>query len=293
MIYSMTGYGAGFSDLKTGTINVEIKTVNGRYCDIQTNIPREYMALESDALKLIKSKVSRGRIKVNVTFESEETKNNTVLSSEKICSIIDDLKEIAIESGIEPIGTLDTVINAHYLISKVKAVPEIVDIKVPFNKVLKQALENLIESRAKEGKALLTDILKRIKRIDACRKKIYKLAPNVVKEFQERINKRLDNLNKNSDIEFDPVRVLTEIGLFSERVDVTEELVRMKSHLDLFNSTIDKGGVVGKKLDFVLQELFRETNTIGSKSGNSDISALVVSIKEELEKIREQIQNIE
>jgi len=293
MIYSMTGYGAGFSDLKTGTINVEIKTVNGRYCDIQTNIPREYMALESDALKLIKSKVSRGRIKVNVTFESEETKNNTVLSSEKIYSIIDELKGIAIESGIEPIGTLDTIINAHYLISKVRDVPEIVDIKVPFNKVLKQALENLIESRAKEGKALLTDILKRIKRIDACRKKIYKLAPNVVKEFQERINKRLDNLNKNSDIEFDPVRVLTEIGLFSERVDVTEELVRMKSHLDLFNSTIDKGGVVGKKLDFVLQELFRETNTIGSKSGNSDISALVVSIKEELEKIREQIQNIE
>ncbi len=293
MIYSMTGYGTGFSDSKAGTINIEIRTVNGRYCDIQTNIPREYMALESDALKLIKSKISRGRIKINFYFESKESKKSTILTSKKICSLIDELKNIAIESGIEPTGTLDTVINAHYLISKVKEVPEIVDIKTVFNKVLKQALENLIKSKSLEGKALLADILKRVKKIDSYRKKIARLAPNVVKEFQARINKRLDNLNKNTDIKFDPVRILTEVGLFSERVDVTEELVRMESHLNLFNSILDGGGAVGKKIDFVLQELFRETNTIGSKSGNSNISALVVSIKEELEKIREQIQNVE
>ena len=293
MIYSMTGYGAGFSDSKTGTINVEIKTVNGRYCDIQTNIPKEYMALETDLQKIVKSKVSRGRIKVSVTFNNNESESQANLSSKNLKSLIAELKSIAKASGIEPSGTLDTVINAHYLISKVRNLPEITEVKPLATKALKEALDNLIKSRAKEGQALLADISKRIKRVDAYRKKVKKLAPLAVKIFQSRINTRLETLKKNTDVEFDPVRILTEIGMFSERVDVTEELVRMESHLKLFNSTIDNGGVVGKKLDFILQELSREINTTGSKAANPDISSLVVSVKEELEKIREQIQNIE
>jgi len=289
----MTGYGAGFSASKIGTINIEVRTVNGRYCDIQTNIPREYMVWENDAIKLVKSKISRGKVRINVFLSSDEKENNKKVSSEDLKKLVKELKDVAKKTGIEPTGTLDTIINAHYLISKTKEIPDASVYKPAFTKALKQALEALVKSRAKEGKVLLADICKRIKTIDSLSKKIIKLAPNAVKEFQARINKRLKSLNRNTDVEFDPVRILTEVGLFSERVDVTEELVRMGSHLNLFNSTLETGGVVGKKLDFILQELFRETNTIGSKSGNSKISALVVSIKEELEKIREQVQNVE
>jgi len=289
----MTGYGAGFSVSKIGTVNLEFQTVNGRYCDIQTNIPREYLVWENEAVKLIKSKISRGKVRLNVSITSDEEKKSKKVFSENLKNLICELKEIAVKTGIEPAGTLDTIINAHYLAAKAREIPGASVYKPAFTKALKQALDALIKSRAKEGKVLYSDICRRIKKIDSIRKKIIKLSPDVVKEFKARINKRLESLNVNSDIEFDPVRILTEVGLFSERVDVTEELVRLESHLQLFNSTLKSGGVVGKKLEFILQELFRETNTIGSKSGNSKISALVVSIKEELEKIREQVQNIE
>ncbi len=293
MICSMTGYGAGISASKIGTINLEIRTVNGRYCDIQTNIPREYMVWENNAAKLVKSKISRGKVRINVSFSSDEKDSNKTFSSENLKKLVKELKDIAVKTGIEPTGTLDTIINAHYLISKTKKIPEAGVYKPAFTKALGQALKALVKSRAKEGNVLLADINKRVKKIDSLRKKIIKLAPDSVKEFQERINKRLESLNKKNDVEFDPVRILTEVGLFSERVDVTEELVRIESHLKLFKSTLETGGVIGKKLDFILQELFRETNTIGSKSGDSKMSALVVSLKEELEKIREQVQNVE
>ena len=162
-------------------------------------------------------------------------------------------------------------------------------------KATAQAIKSHIDSRSKEGSALVADIKPRVKIINSKVAEIKKLTPLVVKAYQKRILDKIDKLKNLLDAEgeIDPVKIITEIGIFSERVDITEELIRLKAHTATFLKTLKKGGVIGKRLDFILQEMFRETTTIGNKCNNADISGAVVIMKEELEKMREQVQNLE
>jgi len=288
----MTGYGAGKARAAYATIEVELRSVNGRSRDIRCNFPREFSVLENNVRKLVKKQLSRGQITVFLKYIQGNT-DTVPFDKKQICQAVEEFKKLAKSAGLSPEGNLDTLLR---FISSNNIAQENISVeklKTPLMKATAQAIKSHIDSRAKEGAALVKDIKSRIKIIDNKVGAIKKLAPQVVKSYQERIAKRIEQLRKQTGVEFDPVRIITETGIFSERVDITEELIRLKAHIDTFVKTLKKGGVIGKRLDFILQEMFRETTTIGNKCNNAEISGHVVIMKEELERMREQVQNLE
>lgn len=292
MICSMTGYGAGKARAANATIEVELRSVNGRSRDIRCNFPREFSVLENNVRELVKKQLSRGQITVFLKYIQGNT-DTVPFDKKQICQAVEEFKKLAKSAGLSPEGNLDTLLR---FISSNNIAQENISVeklKTPLMKATAQAIKSHIDSRAKEGAALVKDIKSRIKIIDNKVGAIKKLAPQVVKSYQERIAKRIEQLRKLTGVEFDPVRIITETGIFSERVDITEELIRLKAHIDTFVKTLKKGGVIGKRLDFILQEMFRETTTIGNKCNNAEISGHVVIMKEELERMREQVQNLE
>ncbi len=288
----MTGYGAGKARAANATIEVELRSVNGRSRDIRCNFPREFSVLENNVRELVKKQLSRGQITVFLKYIQGNT-DTVPFDKKQICQAVEEFKKLAKSAGLSPEGNLDTLLR---FISSNNIAQENISVeklKTPLMKATAQAIKSHIDSRAKEGAALVKDIKSRIKIIDNKVGAIKKLAPQVVKSYQERIAKRIEQLRKLTGVEFDPVRIITETGIFSERVDITEELIRLKAHIDTFVKTLKKGGVIGKRLDFILQEMFRETTTIGNKCNNAEISGHVVIMKEELERMREQVQNLE
>jgi len=266
--------------------------VNGRSRDIRCNFPREFMSLENEVREIVKKQLSRGQITVYLKY-NQGNMDAVPFNKTQIRKAVGKIKEIAKSAGLSPEGNLDTLLN---FLSSNNILQENVSVdklRIPLFKATKQALKSHITSRAKEGAALVKDIKSRVKIIDKKNAEIKKLAPQVVKSYLKKINNRIEQLKKQTGVEFDPVRVITEVGVFSERIDITEELIRLKAHINIFVNTLNKGGVIGKRLDFILQEMFREITTIGNKCNNAEISSSVVIMKEELEKMREQVQNLE
>ena len=294
MICSMTGYGSGKSRAGSASIEVELRSVNGRSRDIRCNIPREFISLESNIRELVKKQLARGQITVFLRFNHGNT-DAVPFDKTQICKTVAEYKKLAISAGFSPEGNLDTLLhflsNNNILQDKVS----IDKIKIPLMKATAQAIKSHIASRSKEGAALVDDIKPRVKIINSKIVEIKKLSPLVVKAYQKKILDKILKLKKQilAEGEIDPVKIITEIGIYSERVDITEELIRLKAHTSVFLKTLKKGGVIGKRLDFILQEMFRETTTIGNKCNNAEISGKVIIMKEELEKMREQVQNLE
>ncbi len=292
MICSMTGYGSGKSQTGNANIEVEVKSVNGRSRDIRCNFPRDFLLFENAIRDVVKKHLSRGQITVFLKY-NQENSDAIPFSKSQVREAVKKFKELAKSAGLSPEGNLDTLLrflsNNNILQENFPAEK----LRVPLMKATAQAIKSHISSRAKEGAELVKDIKSRIKIIDKKNAEIKKLAPQVVKAYQKKINNRIEQLKKKAGVEFDPVRVITEIGIFSERVDITEEITRLKAHTNIFVKTLNKGGVIGKRLDFILQEMFREITTIGNKCNNAEISGSIVVMKEELEKMREQVQNLE
>jgi len=288
----MTGYGAGKASAGNATIEVEVRSVNGRSRDIRCNFPRDFSSLENDVRDVVKKELSRGQITVFLKYNRDNT-DAIPFNKNQVREAVKKFKELAKSAGLSPEGNLDTLLrflsNNNILQENFPAEK----LRVPLMKATAQAIKSHISSRAKEGAELVKDIKSRIKIIDKKNAEIKKLAPQVVKAYQKKINNRIEQLKKKAGVEFDPVRVITEIGIFSERVDITEEITRLKAHTNIFVKTLNKGGVIGKRLDFILQEMFREITTIGNKCNNAEISGSIVVMKEELEKMREQVQNLE
>jgi uncharacterized protein (TIGR00255 family) len=292
MICSMTGYGSGKSNAGNATVEVEIRSVNGRSRDIRCNFPRDFLMFENDIRDVVKKQLSRGQITVFLKYNMDNT-DAIPFNKSQVREAVKKFKELAKSAGLSPEGNLDTLLRFLSNNNILKENFQAEKLRAPLMKATAQALKSHISSRAKEGIALVKDIKSRIKTVDNKNAEIKKLAPQVVKAYQKKVNNRIDQLKKQTGVEFDPVRVITEIGIFSERIDITEELTRLKVHTNTFVKTLNKGGVIGKRLDFILQEMFRETTTIGNKCNNADISSLIVIMKEELEKMREQVQNLE
>ncbi len=289
MVLSMTGYGMGVAEDKT-RVTVEIKTVNHRYLDLFLRLPRGYMSLEDVVRQEISDRLSRGRVEVVVTIEDFTTADRTV----KI--------DWGLVKGYEAaLMELERTLGVHYQArgEHILQQPDVLvaeqtsteDVEPVLRTAISQALDNLITMREREGANLSQDLQQRIEKLQEMASLLKEKAPEIVTAYQTRLQDRISELM--GQVPVDPDRVALEVAIFADKTNVTEELVRLESHLTQFQSILEQSGPIGRKLDFLTQEIQRELNTTASKANDSTVSQLVVDGKAELEKIREQVQNIE
>jgi uncharacterized protein (TIGR00255 family) len=288
----MTAYGRGECELGKNSLTAEVKTLNNRYRDITLRLPTALQEFEDLIRSEISSRVKRGRIEVSMQITSNgETSYNLELNRPLLNTYLKIYEQMNKEFGtnekLRPdffLQLKDAVISAPQELD-----PE--ESKTAIEKLLGYTLDSLDTMRIQEGKALEADLANRLDLIKNYFDMIEERSPSVVSEYREKLKNRIDAISE--DLEVDESRLAQEVALFAGRCDITEEIVRARSHLDQFHNYMKMNDSIGRRLDFLVQELNREINTISSKASDSSISANAVEIKAELEKIREQIQNIE
>ncbi len=290
---SMTGYAKSSYTADSGKITVELTSVNRKYCEIFVNTPRFLTYLEDKIRKQVLSTIHRGRINVVVTLDSKAKSSTQTLvpNYEYADAYISALKAVKEKYDIKGEIDINMFAGNRDLVVNEDVEPDKESFQEPVMQALNDALVVLDCQREKEGSNLCDDILMRLRVIENEIESIQSLAPQTLDAHRERLLERIKDMNLN--IEVDDERIAKEIALFADRIDISEEIVRLKSHIENFRDTVNKQNNIGKLLDFVIQEMFRETNTIGSKCNNASISHAVIRVKHELEKIREQVYNIE
>ena len=291
MIRSMTGFARRGVPQSKGGWNVEIRSLNHRYFEFSLKVPPALYSLEDRIREFCQHAVKRGKVTVNITESAGSSLEDVALDEEVLRFYLSAIRKIQKKFRLEGNLSVSDLLSLPRIFSVEKKWEAPEKFWPTLKPLLKRAVEVLQQSRAKEGKALSKDILERIAKIEKGLSRVESLAKNLPKEYYEKLRGRIQELFETKLAQND--RVWQEAVLLAERSDVTEEIVRFKSHLRLFRGKMEKEDQVGKELDFILQEINREVNTLGSKSQNTDISKEVVLIKAELEKIREQIQNIE
>jgi len=292
MVYSMTGFGRG--QYKTGEVDVsvEVRSVNHRYSDISIRIPRHISFLEEKVRHYIQSQISRGRVDVYISYELlEQNQLEVTVNGELAQSYRDALLLLKEQTGLQDDVPLSLISSFPEVITTRQKELDEEGVWQQLFSALKQAVDVMVEMRSREGSNLKKDILARLDIILQLVSEIEERSKNVVLDYKERLEKRVDELARG--IEMDRDRLYQEVVIFADRSNITEEIVRLKSHISQIRFYFDEEGATGRKMDFLVQEMNREINTIASKANNMDISKRVVEIKSELEKIREQIQNIE
>ncbi|MBS4869571.1 MAG: YicC family protein [Eubacterium sp.] len=294
LMKSMTGYGRGECTLYNRKFVVEIKAVNHRYNDINIKMPRTMLVYEDAIKKAITSKVFRGKIDVYVNFESfSEDDINITVNDNLAKGYISALDELRNKFNIEDNITLDIVAKFPDIITVNKGITNEEAEKEIFACLMNatiDAIDNFVEMRLKEGETLKKNIHEKLETIFNAVNKINNRAPEVAKDYRKRLEDKLKELDE---VQVDESRILTEVLIFSDKACIDEEITRLYSHIEQMNSIIEESVAVGRKLDFLVQEMNREVNTIGSKSNDLEITNIIVDTKSEIEKIREQIQNIE
>ena len=288
MIRSMTGFGKG----EGGGYVVEMRSVNHKFLDLSLKLPRTVMPLEARLKKVIGEKFSRGRIDVYVTSGGSEEAPKTLKldpqAAKQYIAVLSELKSSFDIPGEVDLGLLTSFKDIITEEEDPRDVEEAWDALLP---ALAAGMSGLDRMRLEEGAALSDEISKRAGTIAALLAEVEKKAPLVVKEYAGKLKERVDKLAQG--MELDPARLMQEVAVYADRCDITEETVRAKSHLGQLAQMLSEGGPIGRKLDFMLQEINREVNTIGSKASDYEIARTVVEMKGELEKMREQVQNIE
>ncbi|MEG2429596.1 MAG: YicC/YloC family endoribonuclease, partial [Oscillospiraceae bacterium] len=273
-------------------ILVEIKSVNHRYFEYSARVPRAYTYLEEKIKTLISKVVSRGKIDVNVSVYTVEGKDAQVnINTELAKGYVESLRRVSAELNIVDDLSLTAIARFPevFLVTKVIEDEELIWNEV--EKVAMVALEKFAEMRVNEGKRMYDDIVSKLNQIEIYVLKVEELAPKSVFDYKTRLMTKLNEVLQEKDI--NEQRVLTEVAIFADKIAVDEETVRLKSHLKQFRELLQSNQPVGRKLDFLTQEINREVNTIGSKCQDVEITTTVVELKSEIEKVREQIQNIE
>ena len=289
---SMTGFGRANYEKDGRNYVIDIKTVNNKYSDISIKISRRISFIEEIARKQIAGKITRGKVDVTINFLDYSTKaKNIVLNKEIAREYIKQLREIADENelseniNVVEIAKLPDILNSMDLDNEEEITNEALQ-------CLDMALENLIEMRTKEGENIKQDFLTRISRVENLVNQISAESNGLIEEYVIKLEKRVKEILKTDEV--DENRIAQEAVIYADKTSIEEEITRLKSHIEQLNELINNTQTpIGKKLDFIIQEMNRETNTIGSKSGSNDITKLVIDLKVELEDIREQIQNIE
>ncbi len=292
MVKSMTGYGRSQQILNGRDISVEIKSVNHRFFEFSARVPRVYGYLEGKLKAYVQSLVSRGKVDVAVTIFVLEGKESEVEINRSLAQgYMDALREVSEPLRLADDLTLSDLTRFSDIFSVRKAVEDEEVIWNDVQTVAAEAVERFVAMRAVEGERMKQDVCARLDTIGSLVEKIEAAAPQTVTAYRERLAAKMREVL--ADTAVDEQRLLMEAAIYAEKIAVDEETVRLRSHLKQFRSMLESEEAVGRKLDFLVQELNREANTIGSKAQNVEITGYVVDIKSEIEKIREQIQNIE
>ncbi len=292
MINSMTGFGRGTDAGEKWQVSIEMKSVNSRYLEISTKIPKQLISLEERAKRLVGDVLKRGRVDNFRVLEVIGAKiNNIKVDKELALAYYNAVQEIAGLCGLDGKPTLDSVASYYGVLNLEKEEADVEEIWIHFSAALKEALSQLSEMRMVEGARLAADIEERIGIVEDIKEQIKNRSPLVVHEYREKLHLRMKEVL--GEIEVDEAKLLNEVAFFADRGDIAEEITRLDSHLVQFKADLKKGGPVGRKMDFLLQEINREVNTIGSKANDLVIGRLVIEAKSELEKVREQVQNLE
>lgn len=291
MIKSMTGYGKSSLSINSREYQVEIKTVNHKYIDVNIKMPRIISYLEEDIRKLVVSRIKRGKVDIQISFENYSKDGNEVKINTELAQIyIQSLRELAEAENL----------SSNIEVTEITKLPDVLTIKSNLDEdetkeellqVVNEAIDKLIQMRKVEGEKISKDILDKIARIEQKNEEIFGLSTGLIEEYVVKLEARVKELLKTE--ELDKSRLMQEVVIYADKCSVEEEVTRLRSHIYQLRQLINSEEPIGKKMDFLIQEMNRETNTIGSKANNLEITNTVVDIKTILEDIREQIQNIE
>lgn len=292
MANSMTGYGRAQRLMGGRDISVEIKSVNHRFFEFSPRMPRAYAYLEEKLKALVYSRASRGKVDLSLSIVTLDGSNVSVeINSALAGSYLAALRGLGEKLGVRDDLTLSSLTRFGDIFSVRKAEDDEDAVWADVSAVAADALEMFTEMRAREGEKLAADILGRLTAIEAHVSAVEGLSPKTVEEYRQKLTAKITEVLEQKQL--DEARILTEAAIFAEKIAVAEETVRLRSHIGQFRANLAGKEPSGRKLDFLVQELNREANTIGSKAQNIEIAKIVVEIKSEIEKIREQIQNIE
>ena len=295
MVKSMTGYGRAEKTISGRTITAEVRSVNNRYLDCNIRMPRLYLFAEEGMKSLVQGIISRGKVDVFLTVVNNEGEALSVKVNEALAksylAALRRLRELDGGGQVEWIVPVTQLARFQDVLTVEKQEEDTERAAQEISAVLAEALADFDQMRAREGEKLKEDILSRAAVIEEKVALVEERSPQTVSEYRAKLEARMNEVLSNTQL--DPARILTEAAIFADKVAVDEETVRLRSHIGQLREMLDKGGAIGRKLDFLIQEFNREANTIGSKCGDIDIARQVLDIKAEIEKIREQVQNIE
>jgi uncharacterized protein (TIGR00255 family) len=290
----MTGFGRCEAEINGREITVEIKSVNHRYFEFSCRTPRGYGFLDDKLKSYVNSRVSRGKIDMFVTVgANDEAPSQVTVNHQLVSGYINAMKEISDTYGVENDVTVVSLSRFPDVFTVHKPAEDEEQITNDVLSVAKTALDSFISMRETEGEKMKADILSRANTILSIVGEIEERSPQTVAEYEERLLERIKQTLEDYEVEIDEQRVLTEVAVFSDKVAVAEETVRLRSHFEQLEKFLEYDEPVGRKIDFIIQEMNREANTIGSKVQDAVLAHKVVDIKSEIEKIREQVQNIE
>ena len=294
MVKSMTGFGRCETEINGRAITVEIKSVNHRYFEFSCRVTRGYGFLEDKLMAFVNSRVSRGKIDMFVSVgAADDVPCEVAVNHSLVSGYLTAMKEISDTYGIENDATVVSISRFPDVFTVSKAAVDEEQLTADVLSAAGQALDSFVAMREAEGERMKADILGRAQTILDIVSEIEERSPQTVTEYETRLLDRIRQTLENLSVEVDEQRILTEVAVFADKVAVAEETVRLRSHFEQLSEFLERNEPVGRKIDFIIQEMNREANTIGSKVQDAVLAHKVVDIKSEIEKIREQVQNIE
>ena len=291
MIRSMTGFGAGRGGAAGEVVEAEVRSVNHKFCEVKARLPREMAALETDLVRQVKDRLARGGVDVSLRRTTARGALSPRVDAELAAEYARAFEEVRARLGLSGQVSLSEVLAADGVVTLEERAVDLESARTAGSAALAAALDALLAMREREGAALSRDLESRLAVVEGIAARLAELSPRSVEDYRARLHERVAELSRG--LAPDPARLATEVALFADRTDVTEELTRLSSHVAQMRGLLASGEPAGRKMDFLVQEMHREANTVGSKSQSAEAAAAVVSLKAEIERMREQVQNVE
>jgi uncharacterized protein (TIGR00255 family) len=291
MIRSMTGFGAGRAARGGEEIDVEVRSVNHKFCEVKARLPRELSALEVEVVRAVKDRLVRGGVEVAVRRSATRGALAPRVDLGLAAEYARAFEEVRSRLGLAGSVSLSEVLAAEGVVALEERAADLESARGAASEALGVALDRIAEMRAREGEALARDLSLRLTLVEEIVARLERIAPQSIEHYRARLHERIQEVARG--FTPDPARLAQEVALFADRIDVAEEFTRLRSHLGQMRALIAGGEPAGRKMEFLVQEMHREANTIGSKSQSGEISGLVVQLKAEIERMREQVQNVE